>query len=219
MSRYYSQSYAPLDDPERNRSISPGPSARNSSDNLHAPNSSYEPYHSQTQLPSYADDAPLTNTRYVSQPLPSAYIDSKYPQPGFTGLAKSKGHGLLGWWRDASLRKKLIVVGSAIAAIILIALAISVAVVETEGSSFSFTPSAARVTNEAAFQSGAGSREVPPKNHDGIGAGEDVYQYYQGGAANFPTSDKWVSFQQMWSNNLPTMQGSCSTLGDGDDDT
>lgn len=196
MSRYYSQTYARLDDPDWN------PNA--SSENVD--NSSYEPYRSVPH-----DDAPLNRTT-----LPSAYLDSKYPQPGLKGL-KSKSKGWLSW-SEWSRRKKLIVVGSVIATVIIIAIIIAAAV-SLSGSSFDYTPSSAKVTNEAAFQSGGASRDTPPLNHDGVGAGEDKYVYYTGDASNFPPSSEWVSYQQMWTNNLPTIQGSCSTLGDGDDDT
>lgn len=107
-----------------------------------------------------------------------------------------------------------------IAGIIILAIIIGTAV-SLSGSDFTYTPPPpdSQVTNEAAFESGAATKDDPPTNHDGTGAGEDKYVYYEGDASNFPTSDQWMSYQQMWTNNLPTIQGACSTLGDGDDDS
>lgn len=202
MSRYYSQPYARLDDPDWNPNTS--------TENLHD-NSSYEHYRSEPQYS--AVDTPLKEST-----LPSSYLNSKYPQPGLKGLTtRSKG-----WfaWSEWSRRRKLIIVGSLIALVIIIAIIIAAAVTTLSGSDFSYTPPppGSTVTNEAAFASGGASRVVPPKNNDGIGAGEDKYVYYEGDASNFPPSSEWISYQQMWTNNLPTIQGSCSTLGDGDDD-
>lgn len=203
MARYYSQhqQYARLDDPDWD------PNA--STEHLANPadNPSYEQYRS-TQF----DDDPYSN-----QAMPSSYLDSKYPQPGLKGLKqKSKG-----WfaWSEFSRRKKIIVVGSLIALVIIVAIIIAAAATLTGNDDFTFTPSNAKVTNEAAFDSGGATKDLPPKNNDGIGAGQDTYTYYSGDESNFPDSSEWISYQQMWTNNLPTMQGACTTLGDGDDDS
>lgn len=44
---------------------------------------------------------------------------------------------------------------------------------------------------------------------DGCGPGADTYTFYSGPASNFPTTDKWVSFDDMFNANIPLMQGSC----------
>lgn len=213
MSRYYSQqSYDRLDDDhDWNPAHSPSQSNVNLGSYEHestANLTSYEPFRTPID-----DDAQLNRegTAY-QQPVPSSYLNSKYPQRGVKGL-KSKH------WDTASRRKRWIIIGSVAAVlIILIAIIVGVAVAESSDG-FSYTQSFVKVTNQAAFDSGGAVEDVPQNNHDGIGAGADTYTYYQGDETNFPASSEWVSFQQMWTNNRPTIEGACSTLGDGSDDT
>lgn len=92
-------------------------------------------------------------------------------------------------------------------------------VTHLRSNSFSYTPSNAHVTNATAFESGGATRANPNNTADGIGKGLDRYIYYQGGPQNFPSSSEWVSFDDMWTANLPSIQKSCSVLGYGDDNT
>lgn len=199
MSRYYSGGYDRLDDPDWNLNLDASESAVNLG--------SYEPVHA------HEDDAAPLNRDTAYQPaVPATYLDSKYPPRGVKGW-KSKT------WDRWTGRKKIIVASSVIAAVVvIIAVVVGVSVAETEGSPFSYTQSFANVTNANAFASG-GAVHGSPVAHDGIGAGADTYTYYSGDASNFPNNTKWISYQKMWSNNLNTISGSCTTLGDGADDT
>ena len=85
--------------------------------------------------------------------------------------------------------------------------------------SFKYTPSYAQINNTIAFQKGGGTHNSINDTQDGIGAGQDVYQYYQGGPTEFPDASKWISFGDMWNNNLPNIQKSCGWLGYPPDNT
>ena len=53
-------------------------------------------------------------------------------------------------------------------------------------------------------------------NHDGIGAGQDVYRTWSGpgtSQAGWPRKDQWVSFEDMFNNNKAIMFSSCSQYG------
>ncbi|KAK3203894.1 hypothetical protein GRF29_106g906808 [Pseudopithomyces chartarum] len=84
---------------------------------------------------------------------------------------------------------------------------------------FKYTPSYAQVNSTLAFDSGGGTRKSVNDTDDGIGAGTDAYTYYQGNASNFPSTDRWISFNDMWKKNYDTFKYSCGWLKRGDDNT
>ena len=112
-------------------------------------------------------------------------------------------------------------IGTILAVIVLIII-IVVAAVVSKRNQFSYHVSTAQVNETAAFTSGAATRDSVNNTQDGIGAGTDIYVLHQGNATKFladiPTS-QWVSFEDMWSNNLDTMQNSCGILNYGDNDS
>ncbi|KAK5110794.1 hypothetical protein LTR62_005505 [Meristemomyces frigidus] len=122
-----------------------------------------------------------------------------------------------GWSR----RRKIVVFGGiAIVAIIILAIAIGVAVAVTHKSTpYNYVPLTDQVTNESSFTLGGATRADPSNVQDGIGAGADVYKYYSGGPSQFPTPDKWISFENMWAGNLYAMKHACRTLKEGKDNS
>ena len=115
-----------------------------------------------------------------------------------------------GWSR----RRKCVVFGGVgVLLLIIVAVAVGVAVSLTHkkdsGPPFSFTLSNAQVTNDTSFSLGGATRNSPNVVSDGIGTGTDAYTYYQGVASNFPSPDKWVSFDQMWNINHEILKTSC----------
>lgn len=114
-------------------------------------------------------------------------------------------------------RRKKIWIGIILAVIALIIIIVG-AVVGTR-KSFKYAPSDAQVNNTIAFQKGGATHNSVNNTSDGIGAGQDVYHYYEGGPNNFPDASKWISFQDMWNNNLPNIQKSCGWLGYPPDNT
>lgn len=69
------------------------------------------------------------------------------------------------------------------------------------------SPTSAQVTSDAAFKSGVATR-VDPELDSGV-TGSDTFQCYSGKAENFPTSEKWVSFNSMWKSNAAKIQSGC----------
>jgi len=112
-------------------------------------------------------------------------------------------------------RRKFLICGGVAALVLVIALAVGLGVGLTVGNKYDYTPSFAHVTNTAAFTNGGATHNSPWDTNDGIGAGKDEYTYYSGNWTNFPNASDWVSFSDMWSGNLHTLQTSCETLGDG----
>lgn len=112
-------------------------------------------------------------------------------------------------------RRKFLIFGGVTALVLVIALAVGLGVGLTLGNKYDYTPSFAHVTNAAAFINGGATRKSPWDVNDGIGAGKNEYTYYSGNWTNFPNASDWVSFSDMWSNNLHTLQTSCEILGDG----
>lgn len=117
--------------------------------------------------------------------------------------------------RPWSRKRKIIIFGSIALLLIIIAVAVGVGVTLSKKKAFSYIPSNAQVNSTEAFKSSAaGATHADPSNvKDGIGAGKDEYTYYSGPSYNFPNSTSWVSFEDMWSANLPTLQTSCKNLG------
>lgn len=218
MQRYYGQSYARIDDPatpaiglsqyqapaggrqlDHSYEAYRGPQG----DALPSQNSGYEQYRREAILDDQnATPAPDDFHPRGTSPLPPSKRDP---------LAFLQPHAKLGQW---SRRKLLIWSSVAVALVLIVALAIGLGVgLSHDG--FSYTPSFAQVNNAEAFSAGGATHNSVNDTSDGIGAGQDVYTYYSGTEANFPDYSKWVSFEDMWANNLQTLQTSCATLNEG----
>ena len=168
-------------------------------------------------------DRAASHTVYDERPT-TPYRGYDFDEPLKSTPRATKGAptaGFLGW-RGWS-KRRTIIIGSSVAATLVIIIIIIVAAVVASQNSFSYTPSFAQVTNRKAFASGKGvggaSHKNPNITDDGIGAGSDVYKYYQGDAIHFPDSADWVSFGDMWKANLHTLQTSCSVLGYGENNS
>lgn len=118
-----------------------------------------------------------------------------------------------------SRRRKCVVFGSVTLSIIILIIIIALAATLTQKGGFKYVPSTAQVNNTLAFESGGATRKSVNDTTVGIGKGSDSYTYYQGNASNFPSADKWVSFDDMWEANLDTFKHSCGWLDRGDDNT
>lgn len=118
-----------------------------------------------------------------------------------------------GWSR----RRKVVI--CSIAALVLILIIVIPVVVHEQQTAFHYTPSSAQVTNTTAFTTGGATHNSVNSMQDGIGAGQDKYTYYSGPASSFPPATTWISFENMWTSNLPSMQTSCSALHAGEDNT
>ena len=212
MSRYYSQQYARLDEPD----------AAVWNPHIEEPAYSHSASASRDRFDHYpeqeaADDYPLNESgtsRGIHYPPPKYdnYNPLKGPQP------RSRFAFIPQPWTKWSRKRKFWIFGGAAAALVLIIIIIAVAV-SVAGSSFSYTPSFVHVTNEDAFTSGAATHNSVNDTSDGVGAGADQYTYYSGDWSTFPQSTAWVSFEDMWKNNLNTLRTSCGTLDEGPDNT
>lgn len=207
MQRYYGQQYARLDDtstPASNIGLEPY-TPYDAHRQLPTQQEPYTPYDAERQLPTQQEP----DTAYSAP----RQLPTQQPPPNYSG------HNPLKTPKAAwSRRRKLIIFGSIAALVVVIAIVVGVAVA-LSNSKYSYTPSYAQVTNSDAFTSGGATHNNPNDTSDGIGAGEDKYVYYQGPAANFPASTSWVSFDDMWKANLVLLQTSCSTLGEGSDNS
>ena len=88
----------------------------------------------------------------------------------------------------------------------------------TGGSTSGGSGSGATVTNQQAFQDGAATKS--PSTTAGVSSVSDGnYKCYSGAASAYPSSDKWGSFDTLWTNNVPLIKESCTNLGDGADPT
>lgn len=121
-----------------------------------------------------------------------------------------------GFW---SRRRKCVVFGSIIFSIIALIIIIALAVTLTQKGGFKYVPSTAQVNNTAAFDEGGATRKSVNDTGIGDGSGNDSYTYYQGNASNFPSSDQWITFEDMWKANLNTFKQSCGWLDRGADNT
>ncbi|KAK4495003.1 hypothetical protein PRZ48_013330 [Zasmidium cellare] len=176
--------------------------------------------------------------RYYSGPPPRAdswedyssdyYDDEKYPHS-----PSDSAYDELQWYKRryaperhpyedsrscCACRRKWCILGSIAATLIGLIIIIVVAVVVSRNQ-FSFTPSTAQVNNTAAFTAGGATQSSVNDTRDGIGAGTDAYKYYQGDASKFPNNTLWISFEDMWNNNVNNIQQSCGWLKYGTDDS
>jgi hypothetical protein len=148
---------------------------------------------------------------------PSMYEEAEFYK---YGRAEEEGddqdrRGCCGLW---SRRRTCVVISIAVSVVLLI-LIIALAVSLPRRDKFKYTPSTAQVNNTLAFEQGGATRKSVNDTSVGIGAGTDSYTYYQGNASNFPTADKWISFQDMWTANLDTFKESCGWLDRGDNNS
>lgn len=230
--RYYgaqSQDYSLVDNPNAAH-----PAADTHDDDYddlsHYSNYRYEQPH--PSQPAYADERgmspPPASTRAVSNPF-TDHARTASPAPAYPAAAPSTDYDdikagprptkkapLLSQW---SRKKKLIVFGGAAAAVIILAIVIGVAVTLATRGSYDYVPEWNQVTNETSFATGGATRRNVNETNDGVGAGEDKYTYYEGGPENFPSSDGWVSFQDMWNKNQPIMLQACGWLEMGAETT
>jgi hypothetical protein len=117
-------------------------------------------------------------------------------------------------------RKKLYIIGAVVLCVI-IGLAVGLGVGLTQKKdTYDYTPAKedAYVTDSRSFGKGA-TKESPSNVTDGAGAGTDEYTYYDGPAKNFTNATDWISFGDMWNNNLNFFKTSCHANGFGKDQT
>lgn len=117
--------------------------------------------------------------------------------------------------RERERKRRRILYGCLGATLLLILIIVVAVVVALKNKKYDYKPSFAHVTNAHAFKSGGATHNSVNDTSDGIGAGQDEYRYYSGSASEFPPSTSWVSFADMWRNNLNTMQNSCEWLDAG----
>lgn len=193
--RYYSQQsqYSPLDDPSN-------------------------PFSSNVALDDLDDDYEKYR---VNQPSPARSparrtdgYENDYAPPNRNPLNRQPTKQRNEGW---SRRRKLFVIGGALAAVVILAIILGVAIPLSNdggGGSYDLELRQAQVTNQTSFDEGGASNADPwTSNSDGIGAGTDEYTYYSGDTSNFPDSSKWISFGDMWSGNYYNMLHSCQNLG------
>ena len=114
-----------------------------------------------------------------------------------------------------------IIIGVAVLVCVIIGLAVGLGVGLTrKDDSYDYVPAKgdAYVTDSRSFGKGA-THESPSNVTDGIGAGKDEYTYYSGTAKDFPPFSDWVSFEDMWKNNLNFFKTSCHANKFGSDQT
>lgn len=137
--------------------------------------------------------------------------DLEFAEPQSTLPPRTRRQG----WSQWTGRKKLMVLGGAVLAVIVIGVAVGVGVgLGTEKDQpYTYVPAKGdlKVTNDAAFEQGGATHADPSNTNDGIGAGEDKYTYYSGPASNFPDHTKWISFENLWAGNLHSIKTSCKT--------
>lgn len=181
-SRYYSQNYSLVDNPENAHHAAPAYHPRHQEDDY-----DYGDYDNYRGFQKVAD-------QNVAQPS---------PLPG----GRSNRPARRGW----STRRKIVVIGGAALIVFIIALAVGLGVGLSGGSEDNFpgyTPSDKVVTNQTSFDTGAATKDAY-NNQDGIGKGKDEYTYYSGDSSQFPNSSEWISFEDMWAGNLHMFQSSC----------
>jgi hypothetical protein len=118
-------------------------------------------------------------------------------------------------------RRKLYIIIGAVVLCVVIGLAVGLGVGLThEDTSYDYVPAHgdAYVTDSRSFGKGA-THENPSNVTDGTGAGKDEYTYYSGTAKEFPPYEDWISFEDMWKNNLHFFKTSCHANKFGKDQT
>ncbi|KAF2727916.1 hypothetical protein EJ04DRAFT_516982 [Polyplosphaeria fusca] len=161
--------------------------------------------------------------------------DEKYMRNGRAGSASTYGEAEFykygraeegGYYDDQRYccscfgrKRKCVIIGLAVVSAIVLIIIIALAATLSRKRGFNYTASTAQVNNTMAFDSGGATRKSVNDTSIGIGAGTDTYTYYQGNASLFPPKERWVSFQDMWDNNLDTFKYSCGWLGYGKDNT
>lgn len=177
-SRYYSQSYEPVENPAQVHTAD-------------GPEGNFQDYQDYHGFKTVSD-------LDISEPLPP-----RTQKPRWT-------------------RRKLIIIGGAVAVCVIIGLAVGLGVglSQDKDEPYTYTPVKGdlKVTNSGAFGQGA-TRDDPAKTDDGIGRGKDEYTYYSGPADQFPNATDWISFEDMWAGNLHFFKNSCHANHFGKDQT
>ncbi|KAK3721949.1 hypothetical protein LTR37_002765 [Vermiconidia calcicola] len=235
--RYYSQQYSPLDEP----SAAHSDIGLNQYTGYDGPRGQedigYEPHRHQdlesfsTQYDRTPYQPPQSHAAPYENPFnqeasrgPSPIYEDDYhatklpPRPAKRAWYTGAMAGGMSWWNRQTRKMKYILMGSVAAFIILLIIIIGVAAA-VSSNNFNYEPLDVQVRNPISFETGGATREQPQSNTTGVGAGQDVYTYYSGDASNFPTSDQWVSYEDMWKKNLNTFRTSCGYLGHGADNT
>jgi hypothetical protein len=138
-------------------------------------------------------------------------LDIAEPSPG---LPPRQSH-------PKNRRKLYIIVGSVALVCVIIGLAVGLGVGLThKDTAYKYVPAKgdAYVTDSRSFGKGA-THESSSNVTDGIGAGKDEYTYYSGPAKEFPPFSDWISFEDMWKNNLQFFKTSCHANKFGKDQT
>ncbi|KAM0717549.1 hypothetical protein Q7P37_007401 [Cladosporium fusiforme] len=162
---------------------------------------------------------PRRNTRASYARDPSTYDEAEYYKYGRMEEGDGRHNRRCGCCAFWSRRRKCVVFGGTAVSIIILIIIIALAVTLTQKGGFKYVPSTAQVNNTVAFDEGGATRKSVNDTSIGVGKGTDKYTYYQGKESNFPSSDKWVTFEDMWEANLDTFKYSCGWLERGDDNT
>ena len=185
-SRYYSQSYEPVDNPAN-------PAHLGQPETSHQPDGDYQDYETYRGFKTVSD------------------LDIAESSPGLPPRQE----------QPKNKKKMYIIIGVAVLVCVIIGLAVGLGVGLTrKDDSYDYVPAKgdAYVTDTRSFGKGA-THESPSNVTDGIGAGKDEYTYYSGPAKNFPSFSDWISFEDMWNNNLNSFKTSCHANKFGSDQT
>lgn len=117
-------------------------------------------------------------------------------------------------------RTKLYII-IAVVACVVIGLAVGLGVgLSNREKPYNYEPAHGNATVTDGRSFGKGATRQPSSNvTDGIGAGKDEYTYYSGTSDKFPAFSEWVSFEDMWKNNLHFFKTSCHANKFGKDQT
>lgn len=131
------------------------------------------------------------------------------------------GHGLPPRQQKGRRWGKFYIIGGIVAACVIIGLAVGLGVgLSNREKPYDYEPAHGNATVTDSRSFGKGATHQPSSNvTDGIGAGKDEYTYYSGKAVDFPDPSKWVSFEDMWKNNLHFFKTSCKANKFGSDQT
>jgi hypothetical protein len=185
-SRYYSQSYEPVDNPGH-------------PENLGHPETSHQPDGSA----SYQDYETYRGFKTVSD------IDIAEPAAGLPPRNK-KGINKKKWFIIGGVAAACVIIGLAVG------LGVGLTQKKDVPYDYVPVKGDLKVTDSRAFTRGGATHADPAKTDDGNGAGKDEYTYYQGDYTNFPNATtEWISFEDMWAGNHHFFKTSCHANGFG----
>lgn len=113
-------------------------------------------------------------------------------------------------------QRKCAIIGLAVVSVTVLIIIIALAATLSRKRGFKYTASTAQVNNTQAFDLGGATHDNVNDTSIGIGAGTDVYTYYQGNASNFPPKEvcealsETISFQKL--TNVCLSDGSLSMI-------